>query len=85
MMMMMTKTTMIMVIHTNLLAKHEDLPTHTPLWVPEAGASPAQDGMCVQVPDMLSACGLDTSSESAFAQATMLALGMSDHPPLPEG
>jgi hypothetical protein len=57
----------------------------TSLWVPEAGASLGQDGMYVEVQAKLSACSLDTLSESAFAQATMLAPGMSDCPALPEG
>jgi hypothetical protein len=75
----------LIVIHENLLANHEGLPRHNPLLILGVEVIPAQDGMYVQVPDMLSAYGLDTSSGSAFAQATMLALDKSDCPLLLEG
>jgi hypothetical protein len=75
----------IIVTLQNLLANHEGLPRHNPLSVLRAEVIPAQDGMYVQVPDMLSGYGLDTSSESAFAQATMHALDKSDCPLLLEG
>lgn len=71
-------------LYPNPLAKHEGLPTHSPLMVLEAEASLGQDEMYVQVQGMLSTYDPDASSESAFAQAAMLAPDMSDCPLLLE-
>ena len=72
------------IIYQSLLARCEGLPRHSPVLVLEVEASPGQDEMYVQAPGMLSAHGQDTSFESAFAQAAMLALNMSDCPLLLE-